>query len=254
MILITGDLHGNARGEFNRFTKATLSADYIIILGDFGFIWNKNDSPQESKILNKIDSLGPTFLFIDGNHENHDRLDAMPITEWNGGKVHEIRPHIIHLMRGQVFTIEGHTFATMGGAPSHDIQDGIFDPSDYSCDYEMKKAIKRLEERKGGSQYAMYRIKGKNWWEREIPSDAEWAELYTNLGKYNNKVDYILTHECPSGAVPFVSIFESTEMSYKLQEVYANTEFKTWFFGHYHLDKDINPEMSCLYNSFRVIV
>ena len=26
--------------------------------------------------------------------------------EWHGGKVHEIRPHVLHLMRGQVFEIE----------------------------------------------------------------------------------------------------------------------------------------------------
>ena len=32
-------------------------------------------------------------------------------------------------MRGQVFEIEGKTFFTMGGAASHDIQDGILDPA-----------------------------------------------------------------------------------------------------------------------------
>lgn len=30
--------------------------------------------------------------------------------EWQGGKVHEIEEGILHLMRGQIFEIEGKTF------------------------------------------------------------------------------------------------------------------------------------------------
>ena len=44
----------------------------------------------------------------------------------HGGKVHRIRPHVLHLMRGQVFDIEGHTFFTMGGVKS------VRKPTDYS--------------------------------------------------------------------------------------------------------------------------
>ena len=46
-------------------------------------------------------------VFIDGNHENYDRLSAYPVTEWRGGKVHRIADNILHLMRGQVFEIDG---------------------------------------------------------------------------------------------------------------------------------------------------
>lgn len=28
----------------------------------------------------------------------------------------------------------------------------------------------------------------------------------------------------------------------------ADASFKHWYFGHYHLDKDIDGEFSCLYN------
>lgn len=49
-----------------------------------------------------------------------------PVAEWHGGKVHRIRPHVLHLMRGQIFELEGCRFFTMGGAKSHDIEDGIF--------------------------------------------------------------------------------------------------------------------------------
>lgn len=61
-----------------------------------------------------------TTLFVDGNHEIFDLLNAYPVENWHGGKIHRIAPSIIHLMRGQLFDIEGKSFFTMGGAESHD--------------------------------------------------------------------------------------------------------------------------------------
>lgn len=49
---------------------------------------------------------------------------------WNGGKVHKIKSSIIHLMRGQVFSIAGKKIFTFGGAQSHDIQGGILEADD----------------------------------------------------------------------------------------------------------------------------
>ena len=149
MIFITGDLHGNAREEMKRLNidnfptqKELTKEDYVIILGDFGFVWDKEENKHEKYWLDWLQDRNFTTLFIDGNHENHDRLKAYPISEWHGGKVHFIRPNVIHLMRGQVFTIENQKFLTMGGAPSHDIQDGILDPSDPN----FKETYKKVEE------------------------------------------------------------------------------------------------------------
>ena len=50
-------------------------------------------------------------------------LVKYPIENWHGGRVQPIRPHVLHLMRGQVFELAGRTFFTMGGAASHDIED-----------------------------------------------------------------------------------------------------------------------------------
>ena len=47
--------------------------------------------------------------------------------QWRGGKVRKIRPHVMHLMRGQAFELQGCTFFAMGGAQSHDIANGILD-------------------------------------------------------------------------------------------------------------------------------
>ena len=58
------------------------------------------------------------------------RWQAILQTKWHGGKVHRIRPHVLHLMRGQIYELEGYRFFTMGGAKSHDIEDGILEPDD----------------------------------------------------------------------------------------------------------------------------
>ena len=128
MIYATGDLHGNAlrfQPEYFPEQAEMTKDDYMIVCGDFGFVWNgdKSDDAQ----LGKLEALPFTVLFVDGNHENFDALNEYPIEQWHGGKVHRIRPHVLHLMRGQAFELQGRTFFTMGGAQSHDIADGILD-------------------------------------------------------------------------------------------------------------------------------
>jgi hypothetical protein len=105
-----------------------------------------------------------TVLFVDGNHENFDALAQYPITEWNGGKVQIIRENVIHLMRGQVYNIDGKSFFTFGGGVSID------------------KAS---------------RIPYISWWEQEEPSFSEINEALDNLERCNYKVDYVITHAAP---------------------------------------------------------
>ena len=76
--------------------------NYVLVLGDFG-IWD--NSKRERHDLDWMEDRPWTTLFIDWNHENYDILDNLPVSEWNGGKVHFVRPSVIHLMRGQVFNI-----------------------------------------------------------------------------------------------------------------------------------------------------
>ena len=139
MIYATGDLHGNSLRfqpqYFPEQAKMTKD-DYMIVCGDFGCVWNgdKSDDPQ----LDRLEALPFTVLFVDGNHENFDALSEYPVELWHSGKVHKIRPHVIHLMRGQAFELQGRTFFTMGGAQSHDIADGILDmeSSDFYGQYD----------------------------------------------------------------------------------------------------------------------
>ena len=121
MIYATGDLQPQYFPEQAKMMKD----DYMIVCSDFGCVWNgdKSDDPQ----LDRLETLPFTVLFIDGNHENFDALSEYPVEQWRGGKVRKIRPHVMHLMRGQAFELQGCTFFAMGGAQSHDIANGSLD-------------------------------------------------------------------------------------------------------------------------------
>lgn len=130
--------------------------DYVIICGDFGGVWNKEvENKEEKHLLDWLEGKPFTTLFVDGNHENFDRLYSYPVELWHGGKVHKIRPSVIHLMRGQIYEIDGKSFFTFGGASSHDIESGILDPED--PDFKEKK--KWLDR-----EWRSYRVNHITWW------------------------------------------------------------------------------------------
>ena len=129
MIYITGDIHA----DFSRFNEEKFPIqtemtkdDYVIICGDFGGVWNYIvEGMYEKYWVDWLNERNFTTLFVDGNHENFERLYRYPVEEWHGGKVHKIRESVIHLMRGEVFDIDNKKLFTFGGAKSHDINDGI---------------------------------------------------------------------------------------------------------------------------------
>ena len=243
-IYITGDIHG----DFNKIANETnffkyKEEDYYIICGDFG-IWDL----KNVKTLQKLASFIPcTVLFCDGNHENFNILYSFPIVDYCGGKAHKIADNIYHLIRGEIFTIEGKTFFAMGGASSHDIEDGILDPKDR---YFSRKR-RRLEE---AGRY-MFRIKGRSWWPEEMPSLDEYSNARFNLLKYHFKVDYILTHCAPTRIQSRLdSQFKPDTLTDFLNEVFITTEFKHWYCGHYHRNQDfVDDNFTILYGQIRKV-
>lgn len=123
MFFITGDTHGDIdiqKLSSKNFPKGkTITKnDYVIICGDFGLVWDGSNSDKywQKWLRNK-----PwTTLFIDGNHENFNLLFDLPETNMFNNTVKIVNESIFYLPRGRVFTIEGKTFFTMGGARSHD--------------------------------------------------------------------------------------------------------------------------------------
>ena len=119
--------------------------DYVIIYGDFGGVWDVGgESKGEKYWLDWFEGRSYTLLFVDGNHENFDRLNGYPVKEWHGGKVHELRPHVMHLIRGQVFEIDGKKIFTFGGVSSHDITEGILETDNPNYNKRRKSSIKDM--------------------------------------------------------------------------------------------------------------
>lgn len=169
-VYVTGDVHGRAEYGASRFAfrswplgRTLTRDDAVIVAGDFGFVWDGSNA--ERYWLDWFESKPWTTCFVDGNHENHHALAGLPVREWNGGLVHEARPHVLHLMRGEVFDIDGLTVLAMGGATSNDRQ---------------------------------YRREGRSWWPEEMPSEEETEHCRSSLDRVGWKVDCVVTHEAPA--------------------------------------------------------
>lgn len=157
MIYVTGDIHGGF--DIHKLSSKELQSagvrikkdDYVIVCGDFGLVWD--NKPEERYWRKWLDEKPWTTLFVDGNHENFELLNAYPVEEWHGGYIHRVSEKIIHLMRGNVFSLEGATFFAFGGAASHDKE---------------------------------WRLPGLSWWPEELPSDEELRQANDVLTQCDN--------------------------------------------------------------------
>ncbi len=210
LIYITGDTHG----ELDRLSPSRLKfmkeGDTLIICGDFGFIWD--DGKKEQKTIKQLGKRKYNICFIDGTHENFSLLGDYEVSEWNGGKVHKIYDNLYHLMRGQVFDIDGVKVFTMGGGESPDID---------------------------------IRTEENGWSKEEIPTQDELLEGAKNLEKHNYKVDIIVTHEPPTRIKGFLQLkdydkLRVTALNAYFEELSDSCVFKRWFFGSMHMDKYVS--------------
>ena len=225
MIFITGDVHGmKDAGKFDTpYFRDVINkpGNTIIITGDFGVTWTMEALEHAREYYSQFDCQ---FLFIDGNNENFDILNSLPVSEYAGGKVHEVSSNIKHLMRGEIFTIEGTTILAFGGADSWDAPD-------------VNTFTRRVE--------------GVSWWKAEKPTDAEFRNAMDNIRAHGGKVDIILSHETTTKNVQNYFSWSITSTTCQmLDAIEANTEYKQWFFGHHHYDYIIDNSQRCLFNDF----
>ncbi len=228
-IYICGDTHKT----FTNFEKIVeenylIEDDIIIVAGDFGFYF-KGDS-NEKRFKGILKKLPCQIAFVDGNHENFEMLSKLSIKEMFGSEVgYDEEYEIIHLKRGNIYNIQGHKILTIGGA--------------FSVDRNL-------------------RIENVNIWsKKEILSNEE-KEKINNLMKYENTVDYIITHTCPKfivnyfhdygllnpETVPNWFVFNTEQEEY-FDIVAKHFNFKKWIFGHYHFDINID-KYSCLFENY----
>lgn len=214
MIYLTGDVHGGLDIRNLRHYKFETS-DYLIILGDFGFIWEnnqKNFNYESYRLKVFLAMVGCTVLFVDGNHENFERLNNFPVSEKFGGKVQKIDENCYHLLRGEVYEIEGKKFLAIGGAESHDKQ---------------------------------YRKEGISWWAEESITEKDINNAIKNLERVNYEVDFVVSHCLPTcyrdkffitENIPFSAYEEkqSCDLLEKLLKKFPEPPY--WLSGHYHFD------------------
>lgn len=228
MIRITGDTHG----EESRFSDEYMPGqsswsgeDKLIVTGDFGFVFRgeKNFLSEKNK-LNALAAKPYEILFVDGNHEGFDYLTEYPEELRYGAPVRRIRDNIFWLQRGYIYTIEGKSFFTMGGA------------------YSIDKAF-RLE------YYQTCRE--KIWFEQELPSGEEYRRAISSLEQCGGAVDYVITHTAPRTIIPRVigkaPDPHDAELTGFLDWVYHDVRFTKWFFGHFHEDLVINDQITACF-------
>lgn len=225
-LFITGDLHGEIDvGKLSSHNwktgKELDKQDYLIIAGDFGFLWKNELDKTEEYWLSWFNRKPWTTLVVPGNHENYDRIFSMPITEMFGGKVRVYNDSVIFLERGELYTIAGRTFYTIGGGLSVDRE---------------------------------WRTLGQSYWKQELLTHEETEYCIENLQTVHGEVEFIITHAAPRvwvdkvlGKISFSDIryekFNDPTSTFleELLNVYIY-KYKCWFFGHYHIDIDLYDE------------
>lgn len=215
MLLVTGDVHADMddfrKRPFGRIRKN----DCVLVCGDFGILWD--GGREEKKEIVRLGRRKYHTLFIDGAHENFDLLESYPVTEWNGGKVRVISGNLLYLMRGQVYTIGGRKVFTFGGGESPDRQ---------------------------------YRAEHRTWWPQEMPTEPEMAEGLRNLEENGWLVDYIVTHDAPTG---FKHLLEEDDEDFNrlnvyLERVHEQCRFKRWIFANYHVNKRMSSDTEAVFD------
>ncbi|WP_305133045.1 hypothetical protein [Thomasclavelia cocleata] len=140
-------------------------------------------------------------------------------------------------MRGEIFDIDNKKIFAFGGAKSHDIQDGILNLDEEERIYEYRK------------RGAYFRIRDFSWWDLELPTKEEMENGINNLKKVNYKVDYIISHCCPTSIQTILGAgkFEKDYLTDYFQKIMEKCKFKKWYFGHYHDYRQVNSQFVLLY-------
>ena len=208
-VFVTGDVHGYPI----RFDQPNLEAlglsltknDKVIICGDFGLPWYGDK--EDECCLNWLEAKPFEILFVDGNHENFDLLYQFPVEERYGGKVRKLRNNIFHLMRGEVYEIEGKKYFAFGGASSTD-------------------------------KYT--REEGISWWKEETHSREEYENALKNLAKVDFNIDYVVAHTVPTRFLENVDFnkqgAESCPVAIMFDDLVKRLHYRKWFAGHFHVD------------------
>ena len=217
MVYITGDMHGDLSRLYDKEFRKLKAGDVLIICGDFGYIFSGDK--QEKSVVNFFANRKFITAFVEGTHDNLDRIYRCRSTVWHGGMVHRIKGNLLHLCRGQLFNIQGSTYFTFGGGESSDKD---------------------------------MRLPAGNWWREEEPTPAEMADGARVLDEAGLKVDYFITHEPPSLVKSSMLLRRgendnTNKINGYFEEIGRSCEFKHWYFGSLHEDRVVTDRYTCVF-------
>lgn len=209
-----GDTHGSISIDKltgRRFpTQFGLTKDDIMIIaGDAGFVWDSDITCR-----GWINDKPFTTLCCLGNHENYDLIEKLPVTAFCGGQAYQVENSLFYAIGGEIYTINGKTFLFINGGESIDKDQ---------------------------------RTKGVDWWEQEVITESQIERAKQNLLKYDNKVDYIISHTGGRNVTAFFG-FIPTISDIRLSQLLDTTSYSQHFCGHYHKDVTIDNKTKVLYN------
>lgn len=226
MLYITGDMHGSLKGEkiFSteqenisrpEFIEKMTPNDALIVLGDFGYTWNK-------QILNTYNYEVPTFT-VDGNHDNFTILNSCPSASMLGGEVGVIKDKVYRLKTGEVYDFLGIKAFVFGGALSIDkalrTPYKSWWPEEIPTRDDYKRALENLEK--------------ANWDIDIFLAHTCPEDVSDNLFRYPYKV-----------TDPTEKMLSQLEFEIKVHNPNANYKF---LFGHHHSFR-LSEKYICLYN------
>ena len=220
---LKGDIHGNLFEIIDFINRFDLGKnDNIIILGDCGIAWRKDkkDLAQNIKLWNECGN-GVKLYFIDGNHENFNILNSLPI-ENNMGKIAD---NIYHLRRGQVYEFENKKILVCGGADSID-------------------------------KYR--RIENFTWWKEEAISQETIDDI--PAGHYDYVLTHCCPRSIFEKNRIYLStlqFLDENKINHSsedmLEQLKNKITFDHWFFAHYHINRNLDEKFTCLFEDFREV-
>lgn len=252
MLFVCGDTHGTLDiSKLHTFAhtedgRNMSKDDVLLIAGDAGVLWGGRADQETQDILSNFPW---STLYIDGNHENFDKLNQLITSQRrmhkfgkvecaapDGGAagIHRIRNDIGYVGRGTILAHENTYVYCFGGG--------------YSIDKARRKN----------------RV---TWWAEEMPSTREYLQGLNTLEKWfdqGNTITHVVTHTTPGYLIKsfeafgraligihktglWTSLLESAADSTKekplndyLSAVWnliaSHNMHVEWFFGHLHLD------------------
>ena len=272
---VTGDIHGDFNDLSYRIKENGIkTGDCLIILGDAGFNYFQN--AREIILKSSANDLGITLFCIRGNHEIRPaNIGTYKEKVWNEGKVwyESDFPNLLFAKDGEIYNINGNKALVIGGAYS---VDKYYRAARFFMDYNgliplpiFKNLIKlaegndiKLEDKKEVDEFLIsdnMTFVNYGWWKDEQISEKD-KEKINALLSATNKFDIILSHTCPLKFEPTEVFIRGLNqnlvdknMESWLNEVEGKVNYKNWYAGHFHTDKDLNNGFEFLFKSVKEI-